>query len=175
MPQTGRAPGYFVRKNQAAESSVLSHPMSWLDDRIFGWNRSAFVGQSIWDNSYNPSNPSSSSHGRPRSNTSNPPSTPVSPYVSDDEEEADVDYDDVLAIIDNHRNKGDHGGGGGGGEPTSPRGKYKRGRSYHDLTALKSPRSPTGGMSNVPLPKAENETTKLLMRKNIKTNGHDEK
>jgi glycerol-3-phosphate O-acyltransferase/dihydroxyacetone phosphate acyltransferase len=26
----------FVRKSQAADSSVLSHPMLWLDERIFG-------------------------------------------------------------------------------------------------------------------------------------------
>jgi hypothetical protein len=36
VPQTGRNPGMFVRKSAGADSSVLSHPMLWLDERIFG-------------------------------------------------------------------------------------------------------------------------------------------
>lgn len=36
VPQTGRAPGMIYRKSAAADASVLSHPMSWLDERIFG-------------------------------------------------------------------------------------------------------------------------------------------
>ncbi len=73
----------FVRKSQATDSSVLSHPMLWLDERIFGWNRSASVGQSVWGGrASGPSEPSTTAPG--------------SPAESDDEEfEADVDYDDV--------------------------------------------------------------------------------
>lgn len=36
VPQTGRNPGLWKRKGQSADSSVLSHPMMWLDERIFG-------------------------------------------------------------------------------------------------------------------------------------------
>jgi len=74
----------FVRKSGAADSSVLSHPMLWLDERIFGWSRSASVGQSVWN---------STKMDRSRSE---PSTAPGSPADSDDEEyEADVDYDDV--------------------------------------------------------------------------------
>lgn len=98
VPQTGKNPGMFTRKSQTADSSVLSHPMLWLDERIFGayymlnatmslmpgWNRSASVGQSVWG-------------GTKMDRTRSEPSTaPASPAESDDEEyEADVDYDDV--------------------------------------------------------------------------------
>ena len=96
VPQTGRTPGMFTRKSQNADSSVLSHPMLWLDERIFGelprrvalpkadltgWSRSASVGQSVWNGAKSPSEPSTG---------------PSSPVESDNEEyEADVDYDDV--------------------------------------------------------------------------------
>jgi glycerol-3-phosphate O-acyltransferase/dihydroxyacetone phosphate acyltransferase len=74
----------FVRKSGAADSSVLSHPMLWLDERIFGWSRSASVGQSVWN---------STKMDRSRSE---PSTAPGSPADSDNEEyEADVDYDDV--------------------------------------------------------------------------------
>lgn len=36
VPQTGKAPGMIYRKSAAADASVLSHPMLWLDERIFG-------------------------------------------------------------------------------------------------------------------------------------------
>jgi hypothetical protein len=82
VPQTGRAPGMIYRKSAAADSSVLSHPITWLDERIFGWSRSA--SSSVWGGS---------SKDRFRSE---PPTAPGSPNDSDGEEfEADVDYDDV--------------------------------------------------------------------------------
>ncbi|WVQ82544.1 hypothetical protein IAT38_004673 [Cryptococcus sp. DSM 104549] len=145
VPQTGRTPGMFTRKSQTADSSVLSHPMLWLDERIFGWNRSASVGQSVWG-------------GTKLDKARSEPSTaPASPNESDDEEyEADVDYDDVLAIIDTRR-----------AGPNSPKGR-RRGRSYHDLTNLRdgaavtpglagtSPRS-SAGSGTVPLPSVDDE------------------
>lgn len=144
------------RKSQTSDS-VLSHPMLWLDERIFGWNRSAAVGQSVWGTSHS---------GRDRSR-SNPPTAPASPAESDDEqEEADVDYDDVLAVIDTGRRSF-----GGDAYPDSPRAGRKRGgRSYHDLQNLREERdakSPRGG-GTVPLPKVkgDEETTRLTMRKN---------
>jgi glycerol-3-phosphate O-acyltransferase/dihydroxyacetone phosphate acyltransferase len=155
VPQTGRAPGMFVRKSQAADSSVLSHPMLWLDERIFGWSRSASVGQSVWGQ------PPSTTRERSRSQ---PSTAPGSPAESDDEEyEADVDYDDVLAIIDTRRTG-----------PGSPRGRKKGGRSYHDLTTLRSgqPTSPLGGDANVLLPSADYEgQTRLHKRKAAQSQG----
>lgn len=72
----------IYRKSAAADSSVLSHPITWLDERIFGWSRSA--SSSVWGGS---------SKDRFRSE---PPTAPGSPNDSDGEEfEADVDYDDV--------------------------------------------------------------------------------
>ncbi|ORX35994.1 putative glycerol-3-phosphate O-acyltransferase [Kockovaella imperatae] len=114
VPQTGRRPGMFTRKSQAADSSVLSHPILWLDERIFGWNRSASIGASIWE-------------GRTPGPRSEPSTAPGSPAQSDHEElEADVDYDDVLAIIDTRRSG-----------PGSPRGKRRHtGRSYRDVASL---------------------------------------
>lgn len=72
----------LYRKSAAADSSVLSHPITWLDERIFGWSRSA--SSSVWGGS---------TKDRFRSE---PPTAPGSPNDSDGEEfEADVDYDDV--------------------------------------------------------------------------------
>lgn len=91
---------------------------------------------------------------------SEPSTAPTSPAESDDEEiDADVDYDDVLAIIDTRR------GGGSAGGPGSPRGKRRTGRSYRDLAALgPDGKSPTG--STVPLPKEDDEgVQRLTMRK----------
>ncbi|WVQ97401.1 hypothetical protein IAU59_004514 [Kwoniella sp. CBS 9459] len=146
VPQTGKNPGMFTRKSQAADSSVLSHPMLWLDERIFGWNRSASVGQSVWN-------------GTKMDKTRSEPSTaPASPAESDNEEEADVDYDDVLAIIDTRR-----------AGPGSPRTR-RRGRSYHDLTQLKSESgssaaSPT--LDGVPLPAPDDEGSNRLHKRSV--------
>ncbi|KAK8865983.1 hypothetical protein IAR55_001133 [Kwoniella newhampshirensis] len=160
VPQTGRNPGMFVRKGQAADQSVLSHPMLWLDERIFGWNRSASVGQSVWG--------AGSKMEKTRSESS---TAPASPAESDNEEyEADVDYDDVLAIIDTRRSNP---------SSSSPRTR-RRGRSYHDLTNLReggtdctsgsaaaSPRSASS--ADVPLPAVDDEgAVRLHKRKSLK-------
>ena len=153
VPQTGKTPGMLYRKSQATDSSVLSHPILWLDERIFGWNRSATVGSIVWD-------------GKERTPRSEPSTAPGSPAESDDEEyEADVDYDDVLAIIDNRRNG-----------PGSPRGTRRgNGRSYRErsstnIHAEKSPvRSPRGAPSpvgtNIPLPGGDEEGITRLHRR----------
>jgi glycerol-3-phosphate O-acyltransferase/dihydroxyacetone phosphate acyltransferase len=93
---------------------------------------------------------------------SEPSTAPGSPAESDDEEyEADVDYDDVLAIIDTRR-----------AGPGSPRGKKRTGRSYRDLASLGSPTSPTG--NTIPLPKADDEgLQRLTMRKGVKSQTSD--
>ena len=104
----------MYRKGETADSSMLAHPMLWLDERIFGkspcngpgngeglhsetrhamigWSRSAAKGPNVWN-------------AKPRSEFGSPP---LSPTESDTEEVggADVDYDDVLAIIDTRRSR----------------------------------------------------------------------
>lgn len=159
----------FTRKSQTTES-VLSHPMLWLDERIFGWSRSASIGQSIWDGS-----------GRDRAR-SVPSTAPASPVESDDEEEeADVDYDDVLAIIDTR--KGEYGMDASdemdGGVMGSPRGKRKGGKSYQDLANLRESKAAAGGLggksptlgeggTTIPLPSVDDEGPKLTLRKGEK-------
>lgn len=155
VPQTGRHQGLMSRKAQASDS-VLSHPMLWLDERIFGWNRSAGLGQSVWG-------APSAGLGRDRSR-SNPPTAPSSPAESDDEqEEADVDYDDVLAVIDNGRR---YSGSSADGWPESPRGGRKRGgKSYVDMQNLREGRgegSPIGIKMSLG---EEDEGNRLLLRK----------
>ncbi|KAK4689722.1 hypothetical protein P7C73_g377, partial [Tremellales sp. Uapishka_1] len=153
VPQTGRAPGMVFRKSQAADSSVLSHPMLWLDERIFGWNRSASVGQALWGSSASKSDKA----------RSEPPTAPTSPAESDDEEfEADVDYDDVLAIIDTRR--------AGHGSPRRP--KRGTGRSYRDLASHRNPASPPAGVTQLH-DDDEESLGSLHMRKTAGQNGSD--
>ena len=53
--------------------------MTWLDERLFGWSRSAKRGTSVWGGS--------SEH----------PSRAATPSISDDEETGD--YDDVIGLL----------------------------------------------------------------------------
>lgn len=132
---------------------------------IPGWSRSAAFGQSVWDA---PSN----RHRSPSAASS----TLASPADSDNEEydsDADVDYDDVLAVIDTRKHYSGPGSPRGG-----KRGRGGAGRSYQDLTSVRSPRAdPTSGPSS---PSGEFATlhgesngreekyTKLTMRKREK-------
>lgn len=138
--------------------------MTWLDERIFGWSRSA-GGQAVWD----PSAPIAS-HGRDRSRSS-PSTAPASPAETDDEEEeADVDYDDVLAIIDTRERKP----GMEYSEPVqpgSPRMRKKGGRSYHDLTHMREAKTASAkspGAVHGELPKVDDEPVRLTLRKGAK-------
>lgn len=122
-------------KSRAQDESVLTHPINWLDNRIFGWNRRGSAAQA-WENGSNGRYDPETAPGSPRN--------PGSPRDSDDEEEADVDYDDILAVVDLGRSGG----------AASPR--RRAGRSYSDLTQLRkkeeeaasqatSPTSPVAG------------------------------
>lgn len=145
----------LYRKGQSSDSSVLSHPMLWLDERIFGWSRSASVGASVWGQ---PGSTGRAGRSRSISTRSVSSSGPASPEGSDyeyddvEEEEADVDYDDVLAITDVRRSTGRSSGDGDGNwgdaqaegdelRQTSPGGSPRRGggrgRSYRDLKAVR--------------------------------------
>lgn len=129
--------------------------MLWLDERIFGWNRSASVGQSVWS--------SSAANKQQESEAA-----PASPYDSEgEEEEADVDYDDVLAIIDTRRS------GGGGVGLASPKGKKRRytGQARSEASAA----SPKSDPEGVPLPRADdNGVTKLHKRPGAAKDGISE-
>ena len=62
------------------QGSLLVHPMTWLDERLFGWSRSARRGTSAWG-------------GQVSSSTSRV----ASPDASDDEDHGD--YDNVLGYL----------------------------------------------------------------------------
>jgi len=65
-----------------AQGMGLTHPMTWLDERLFGWSRSAKRGTSAWGGG------------------SEYPSRAASPSVSDDEETGD--YDHVIRLLPPH-------------------------------------------------------------------------
>ncbi|BEI83697.1 hypothetical protein CcaverHIS002_0403010 [Cutaneotrichosporon cavernicola] len=104
-------------RSRVNNDSVLSHPINWLDDRIFGWNRRGSAVQA-WENA------STGARSEPGTAPGSP-RIPGSPRDSDDEEEADVDYDDILAVVDMS----------GGRGASSPR--RRAGRSYSDLTQMR--------------------------------------
>jgi len=86
VPMSSGKPGLRRMKSGAAmleaQENLLSHPMNWLDERLFGWSRSAGRGTSAWAGSL------------PRSRDV---SRAASPEVSDDEDTGD--YDNVLGIL----------------------------------------------------------------------------
>ncbi|KAI0361999.1 glycerol-3-phosphate O-acyltransferase [Trametes cingulata] len=51
-PPSSGQPGIWRRKSATggvdAQGNLLSHPMTWLDERLFGWSRSAKRGTSAW-------------------------------------------------------------------------------------------------------------------------------
>lgn len=63
-----------------SQGSLLVHPMTWLDERLFGWSRSARRGTSAWG-------------GAVSSSTSRV----ATPDASDDEDHGD--YDNVLGYL----------------------------------------------------------------------------
>ncbi|KAI0054033.1 glycerol-3-phosphate O-acyltransferase [Auriscalpium vulgare] len=85
-PSTG-TPGMWRRKSSAgavdAQGHLLVHPMSWLDERLFGWSRSANRGTSAWAGSTD--------------TRSQEISRAPTPEASDDEDTGD--YDNVLGIV----------------------------------------------------------------------------
>ncbi|KDQ60853.1 hypothetical protein JAAARDRAFT_190990 [Jaapia argillacea MUCL 33604] len=83
-PSTG-TPGLWRRKSGTgaidAQGNLLVHPMTWLDERLFGWSRSANRGTSAWADG-------GRSHDISRVPT---------PDASDDEDGGD--YDNVLGYL----------------------------------------------------------------------------
>ncbi|PCH38236.1 glycerol-3-phosphate O-acyltransferase [Wolfiporia cocos MD-104 SS10] len=87
-PPSGGRPGMWRRKSSTngveGQGSILVHPMTWLDEHLFGWSRSASRGTSVWAGGRSPSG-----------------SRAPSPDVSEDEGEGD--YDPVLGYLDAQR------------------------------------------------------------------------
>ncbi|KAG6334583.1 hypothetical protein ID866_4506 [Astraeus odoratus] len=83
-PSTGN-PGVWRRKSSVgqvdAQGNLLIHPMTWIDERLFGWSRTAKRGTSAWGGS---------TPGRDNSR----PQTP-----DESEEEDQGDYDHVINFI----------------------------------------------------------------------------
>ncbi|KAN0133745.1 hypothetical protein V8E53_008469 [Lactarius tabidus] len=132
VPTSSGASGLRQRKGGApgveTEENILAHPMSWLDERLFGWSRSAGRGTSVWAGPP-PKSPDIS--------------RPTSPDASDDEDTGD--YEHVLGVLrpDN-----------GHSSPNRAQSRSQHG-SYADLQKLRmtevqgqlpeaEPESPTG-------------------------------
>ncbi|KAI0748033.1 glycerol-3-phosphate O-acyltransferase [Daedaleopsis nitida] len=82
-PPSSGQPGIWRRKSANggvdAQGSLLVHPMTWLDERLFGWSRSAKRGTSAWAGT-----------------RSQEISRAATPDVSDEEDAPD--YDNILAV-----------------------------------------------------------------------------
>lgn len=72
-----------------AQGLGLIHPMTWLDERLFGWSRSAKRGTSAWLGG------------------SEYPSRAATPSLSDDEESGD--YDHVIRLLPPHEEQSNTG------------------------------------------------------------------
>ncbi|KAJ3786616.1 glycerol-3-phosphate O-acyltransferase [Lentinula aff. detonsa] len=86
-PPSSGTPGLWRRKSSTgavdAQGLGLIHPMTWIDERLFGWSRSANRGTSAWAGS---SVEESSYAGTP-----------------DDSDEEDAgDYDHVIGLVPGH-------------------------------------------------------------------------
>jgi len=90
-PSTG-TPGIWRRRSGTgavdAQGNLLIHPMTWIDERLFGWSRSAKHGTSAWSGLHTPNLDS-------RSGT---------PNETDDEEAPD--YDNVLGFFPDQEQPG---------------------------------------------------------------------
>ncbi len=94
-----------------ASGTLLAHPMTWLDERLFGWSQSSRKGTSAWGGTTIPSVETS---------------RVGSPDISDDEDHGD--YDNVIGFLPNISSSPV----GLSGQPRSLRG------SFADLPSVKS-------------------------------------
>jgi len=82
-PSTG-TPGLWRRKSGTgavdAQGLGLTHPMTWIDERLFGWSKSARRGTSVWSGA-----------------TTDPGSRLTTPEDTDDEDTGD--YDNVVGLL----------------------------------------------------------------------------
>jgi len=121
-------PGIWRRRSDAddvefdLQSSLLAHPMTWLDEHLFGWSRSAKRGTSVWA-------------GLGSSETSRYPT----PDGSDSEDFGD--YDSFLRYLPTDS---------GEQSPVRFRSRSLRG-SYADLQQLKVSSMTPGGPRSAPI------------------------
>ncbi|KAI5124541.1 hypothetical protein M0805_003063 [Coniferiporia weirii] len=112
VPPSSGTPGLWRRKSGTgavdAQGNLLVHPMTWLDERLFGWSRSAVRGTSAWTG-----------------NSSQQPSRVGSPDITDDEDHGDYEY--VLGFLPSDSD----------GTPSRLRSRSVR-SSYADLQQLKA-------------------------------------
>ncbi|KII88537.1 hypothetical protein PLICRDRAFT_110360 [Plicaturopsis crispa FD-325 SS-3] len=91
VPPSSGTPGVWRRKSATgaidAQGNLLIHPMTWIDERLFGWSRSANRGSSAW------------AGGTPYER-----STVPSPNESDNEDEGDLD--NVIDFIHHEEQSG---------------------------------------------------------------------
>ncbi|TDL27443.1 glycerol-3-phosphate O-acyltransferase [Rickenella mellea] len=124
-PSTGK-PGLWRRKSSTgavdAQGNLLVHPMTWLDERLFGWSRSTTRGTSAW------AGLSSQEHSRH-----------ASPEASDSEDEGD--YDNILGYLPSD----------GTGTPSRSRARSVR-SSYADLQQLKMTNNNTSTVAKATIP-----------------------
>ncbi|KAH7107845.1 glycerol-3-phosphate O-acyltransferase [Auriculariales sp. MPI-PUGE-AT-0066] len=126
-PVASSRPGYTRRKSGPGlvdgQDSPLVHPMTWIDEHLFGWSRSSKRGTSAL---FGASTPAVSTPGASR---------PATPEVSDDDGHGD--YEDLLGYLSTAQ------------EGNKKRLRSAR-SSYADLQQLKSPISSTALSSSVP-------------------------
>ncbi|KIP09125.1 hypothetical protein PHLGIDRAFT_103379 [Phlebiopsis gigantea 11061_1 CR5-6] len=126
-PPSSGSPGLWRRKSSTgavdAQGNLLVHPMTWLDERLFGWTKSASRGTSAWAGT-----------------GSNEISRAATPDLSDeDEDDGPGDYDNLLGVL-----ASTHVGGGGGGG-THSRARTAR-SSYADLQKLRRASNAAAGV-----------------------------
>ncbi|KZS89886.1 glycerol-3-phosphate O-acyltransferase [Sistotremastrum niveocremeum HHB9708] len=123
VPPSGSSTGLWRRKTSTgavdAQGNLLVHPMTWLDERLFGWSKSARRGTSVWADS-----------------KSEAASGQVSPDGSDDEDGGD--YDNVLGYLGTYQ----------GPSPATSKSKSAR-SSYADLQQLRMTTSSTSNTGHI--------------------------
>ncbi|KZT26230.1 hypothetical protein NEOLEDRAFT_1197549 [Neolentinus lepideus HHB14362 ss-1] len=145
-PSTG-TPGIWRRKSGTgavdAQGNLLVHPMTWLDERLFGWSRSAKRGTSAWAGG-------AQSHDISHAGT---------PDISDDEDGGD--YDNVLGYLPSYETQGSRG---------RSRSHHS---SYADLQKLRTTplTNGNGNKENSPEPPGDKEG--LRLRTNVHRDRRD--
>lgn len=90
-PPSSGVPGLWRRKSSTgavdAQGLGLTHPMTWIDERLFGWSHSATRGTSAWSGNDDTS----------RLNT---------PDYSDDEDTGD--YEDIVGLLNDEQHQTTH-------------------------------------------------------------------
>ncbi|KAI0091747.1 glycerol-3-phosphate O-acyltransferase [Irpex rosettiformis] len=99
VPSASLAPPHtqnsLRRRKTDAQGALLNHPMTWLDEQLFGWSRASSHTSRAWAH-----DPSSSAR----------PSEPSTPAEELSEDEVG-DYDNLLGYLDGQSQRGERSGG----------------------------------------------------------------